>query len=124
MPRISEFYGIIIEMYWSDHKMNLLEINRITAARALEGHALELQFSDGYLGRLDLQPALWGPVFGPLSNPEYFRQLRLEDDTIRWPNGADLCPDVLRYWCEAGGVRSQEETDVYFAEQHTSRTAS
>ena len=104
--------------------MNLPEINRITAARVLEGHALELQFSDGYQGRLDLQPALWGSVFGPLSNPDYFRQLRLEDDTIRWPNGADFCPDVLRYWCEAGGVRSQEETDVHFAEQLASQAAS
>jgi hypothetical protein len=104
--------------------MNLPEINRITSARALEGHAIEVLFSDGYMGRIDLQPALWGPVFGPLANPDYFRQFRLEDDTIRWPNDADFCPDVLRYWCEAGGVRSQEQTDSYFAHQLTERAAS
>jgi Protein of unknown function (DUF2442) len=108
----------------SSEEMNLPEINRITAARVLEGYTLELQFSDGYLGRLDLQAALWGPVFDPLCDLDFYRQFRLEDDTIRWPNGADFCPDVLRYWCEAGGVRSREETDQYFAEQLSSRAAS
>jgi hypothetical protein len=78
-------------------------------------HIIELQFSDGFVGRIDLRPALWGAVFVPLQDPTYFRQLRIEDDTIRWPSGADFCPDVLRYWCEAGGVRSQEETDAHFA---------
>lgn len=104
--------------------MNAPEIKRITSARAVANHVIELQFNDGYLGQLDLRPALWGPVFGPLTNPDYFRQFRLEDDTIRWPNDADFCPDVLRYWCEAGGVQSQEETDAYFAEHLTSRVAS
>ena len=104
--------------------MNVREINRITAARVLEGHEIELRFSDGYLGRLDLSPAIWGPVFGPLADPDYFRQFRLEDDTIRWPNDADFCPDVLRYWCEAGGVQSQERTDSHFAESQAGRAAS
>ena len=81
-------------------------------------------FSDGYVGRLDLAPALWGPVFEPLNNVDYFRQFRLEDDTIRWPNDADFCPDVLRFWCEAGGIQSRDRTDDHFAEQVTQRAAS
>jgi hypothetical protein len=104
--------------------MNMLDINRIIGARVVEEYVLELRFSDGYVGRIDLAPALWGPIFEPLTNPEYFRQLRLEDDTIRWPNDADFCPDVLRYWCEAGGVQTTEETDSYFAQQLTERAAS
>jgi hypothetical protein len=104
--------------------MNLPEINRITAATVIGDCAVELQFGDGYTGRLDLAPALWGPVFGPLTNSDYFRQFRLEDDTIRWPNDADFCPDVLRYWCEAGGVQGQEETDAHFAQELTGRRAS
>lgn len=95
--------------------MNDLEINRITAARVLGDYTLELSFADGFVGKVDLKPQLWGAVFEPLTDPNYFRQFRLEDDTVRWPNGADFCPDVLRYWCEAGEVRSQEETDKYFA---------
>ena len=36
-------------------------------------------------------------VFEPLASLDYFRQVHVEPDigTIVWPNGADLCPDVL-----------------------------
>ena len=104
--------------------MNNAEINRITRADFVERHTIEFEFNDGFVGRVDLAPALWGPVFEPLTDLDYFRQFRLEDDTIRWPNGADFCPDVLRYWCEAGGVRSREETDAHFAQSSTSGVAS
>src|SRR5437870_11285865 len=91
------------------------EINRIIDAKALQAHVLELHFGDGYVGQLDFRAALWGPVFEPLKDPAYFHKFRLEDDTVRWPNDADFCPDVLRFWCESGGVRTQEETDSHFA---------
>ncbi len=100
------------------------EINKVTRAHICGDHTVELQFSDGFVGRINLRPALWGPVFGPLQDPNYFRQLRIEDETIRWPNSADFCPDVLRYWCEAGGVRSLEETDAHFARQFAEPAAS
>jgi hypothetical protein len=104
--------------------MNASELNRVIGARVVENHVLEIRFGDGYTGRLDLTPALWGPVFEPLKDPEYFRRFRLEDDTIRWPNDADFCPDVLRFWCDSGGVQSQEETDSHFAGLLSSRAAS
>src|SRR5436190_24401494 len=104
--------------------MNASELNRVSSVRNVEKHVLEIRFSDGYIGRLDLEPALWGPIFEPLKSLDYFRHFRIEDDTIRWPNDADFCPDVLRFWCEAGGVRSQEETDAYFARQLTEPAAS
>jgi hypothetical protein len=97
--------------------MNMSDVSRIIAARVVADHVIEVQFADGFTGQLDFAPALWGPVFTPLQDSNYFRQVRLEEDTFRWPNDADFCPDVLRYWCEAGGVRSQEETDAYFARQ-------
>ncbi len=103
--------------------MNTSEVNRITAARVLHDCTVELEFADGFVGQIDLRSQLWGPVFGPLADRNVFREVRLEDDTIRWPNDADFCPDVLRYWCEAGGVRSQEETDRYFASRMTERAA-
>lgn len=103
--------------------MKSSEINQITGARVVGDHELEIQFSDGFLGRLELRPALWGPIFEPLLNPGYFSQFRLEDGAIRWPNDADFCPDVLRYWCEAGGVKSQEETDMHFASNVSNASA-
>jgi hypothetical protein len=95
--------------------MNRSAINRIVAATCLTGHTVQLTFDDGYVGRVDLAPALWGPVFEPLLDAEYFQRFRLEDDTIRWPNDADFCPNVLRYWCESGSVCAQEDTDNHLA---------
>jgi hypothetical protein len=105
VPRISKFYKV---------GMNQTEIIRIVRARLVHDYVVELEFNDGYVSQIDLRPQLWGPVFGPLLDESLFSQFRLEDDTIRWPSGADFCPDVLRYWCEAGGVQSQEVTDRYF----------
>ncbi|MBI3809853.1 MAG: DUF2442 domain-containing protein, partial [Nitrospirae bacterium] len=37
-----------------------------------------------------------GPVFEPIRNdPAFFQAVRVEAGTVVWPNGADLCPDVL-----------------------------
>jgi Protein of unknown function (DUF2442) len=104
--------------------MSSPEINRILGARVVGPQMVELRFGDGFVASLDLAPALWGPVFTSLKDPAHFRQLRLEDDTIRWPCGADFCPDVLRYWCETGGVRTQEETDAHFTAQPAAPAAS
>lgn len=90
-------------------------MNRIVTASLVGPYTLALEFGDGFTHSIDMKPALWGPVFEPLKDQAYFSRFRLEDDTIRWPNDADFCPDVLRYWCESGGVQSQEETDAHFA---------
>lgn len=62
--------------------------------------ALRLTFADGRSGDVDLsehfaEPV--GPVFEPLVDIDYFRQVVVDEElgTIVWPNGADLAPDVL-----------------------------
>ncbi|MFZ2643767.1 MAG: hypothetical protein WA117_22435 [Verrucomicrobiia bacterium] len=77
--------------------------------------SVRLKFSDGFAATLDLLPALRGPVFATLKRPEKFREVAVQDGTLVWPSGADICPSVLRYWCELGRVCSQEELDAHFS---------
>ena len=73
---------------------------RIRSARVVEGFTVRLTFTDGTEKTIDLRPYLCGPVFEPLlKDPDAFRALRVDQElgTIVWPNGADICPDVL-YW--------------------------
>jgi hypothetical protein len=89
-----------------------------------KNYRARITFADGFSAETDLRPALRGPAFQPLLDESAFRQMRVEYDTIAWPNGADLAPETLRYWCELGRVASQKEGDQYFAaRQKTARVA-
>ncbi len=72
---------------------------RIWRVRPLDGFKLELGFSDGMTGVVDARHWIvgHGGVFGPLNDPALFRQVQVDPEagTVVWPNGADLCPDVL-----------------------------
>jgi hypothetical protein len=71
---------------------------RICSVLPLDGFRVRLGFTDGTERALDLEPYLQGPVFEPLKqNPDLFRAVQVDEElgTVVWPNGADLCPDVL-----------------------------
>jgi len=75
-------------------------LNDIVEVRYVEGYRLFLRFADGPAGEVDLEPLLhFNGVFAPLRDQDYFARVRVGPDsgTIVWPNGADLCPDVLRH---------------------------
>jgi hypothetical protein len=65
-------------------------------ARYLDGYRVFLEFNDGASGEVDLHDRLWGPVFEPLRDVDYFRNFTVALDTITWPNGADFAPEFLR----------------------------
>ena len=69
----------------------------VTAVRYLHGYCLELTFSNGVTGSLDLSKELYGRLFEPLKDVNEFRKVRVEPDlsTIVWPNGADIAPEYL-----------------------------
>jgi hypothetical protein len=72
---------------------------RITAARAIGGFRLALEFTDGSHGTVDLAPWISGRggVFVPLQSPAFFAQVGVDSEagTVVWPNGVDLDPDML-----------------------------
>ena len=74
----------------------------VTNARVLNSYRLELTFSDGVRGVVDLSRRIVGRggVFRPLEAPQFFRQVRVNPElgTIVWPNDADFCPDLLYRW--------------------------
>lgn len=60
------------------------------------GFELEIEFTDGLYGRLDVSQRLFGPVFEPLRDYELFEQVHVDQfGAVCWPNGADLAPDAL-----------------------------
>jgi hypothetical protein len=88
----------------------------VTDVQALDGYRVELTFSDGVRGVVDLANRIVGRggVFGPLEDREYFRQAAVDRQlgTIVWPNGVDFCPDLLHGWATGQPVRRPESETV------------
>ena len=60
------------------------------------GFELEIEFTDGLCGRLDVSQRLFGPVFEPLRDYSLFEQVYVDQfGAVCWPNGANLAPDAL-----------------------------
>lgn len=70
----------------------------VKTVTVLEGFEVELRFSDGLVRTVDLSRYMKHPIFDDIrSDPALFRLVYVDDEagTIVWPNGADICPDVL-----------------------------
>ena len=74
---------------------------RVTGVEPLEQLRLRITFNDGSSRDADLSYLPHGSLGEPLRNPDYFRQVRVDDEagTIVWPNGLDPDPHVLRGDC-------------------------
>ena len=71
-------------------------MHKIVKVEPLEGFRLSVVFDDGVAGIVDLSERLFGPVFEPLRDFAYFRQVKVDEfGVVCWPNGADLAPDAL-----------------------------
>ncbi|MDX2245127.1 MAG: DUF2442 domain-containing protein [Bacteroidia bacterium] len=68
---------------------------KVTKAKYLKDYKLELLFNDGLTGIINLQEHIYGPVFEPLKNKNYFKKFQLNRWTIEWENGADFAPEFL-----------------------------
>jgi len=91
----------------------------VTNVRFQEEYRVELTFSDGVRGIVDLANRIVGRggVFAPLEAQSYFRQASVDHElgTIVWPNGADFCPDLLHDWATGTAVPRPEKGDYVHA---------
>jgi uncharacterized protein DUF2442 len=76
------------------------QIHRVTCIEQVADFTLRLSFADGTSQTIDFSSVLAGEIYGPLADPAFFRQVRLDPEvhTISWPNGADFDPAQLHDW--------------------------
>ena len=84
---------------------------RVKSVKILEGFRVRLMFTDETEREVDLEPFFKGPVFEPLRTDQAkFGEVRVDPElgTLVWPNGADVCPDVLVHGRErASGITAK-----------------
>jgi hypothetical protein len=92
-----------------------MSLLRIVNAEPLADLRLRLTLTDGSGIERDVGPLLRGPIFEKIrSDSTEFARVRARDGTVVWPNGADLCPDVV-IW---NGLPPDEEGKVPILESH------
>ena len=79
-------------------------IHRVSSVTVTGTYTLRVSFADGSMQVINLEPALHGELYGPLRDPDLFRQARVDPEvhTVVWPNGADFDPATLHDWPERG----------------------
>ncbi len=68
----------------------------VTNAKYIDDYKVWLSFNDGAQGEVDLSTELYGEVFEPLKDIDFFKSFKLEGHTLSWKNGADFAPEFLR----------------------------
>jgi len=59
-------------------------------------HKLRLLFADGTVGDIAFPDSKWTGIFAPLRDPARFAKVRIEDDSICWPDDdLDMAPETL-----------------------------
>ncbi len=69
----------------------------VKAAVPLHPYVVRVVFADGEVRDVDIEPLLSGEIFRPLTEPRVFEKVAVDEygETIVWPNGADLDPEVV-----------------------------
>ena len=69
----------------------------IVNAKYIQDYKIQIKFNNGKSGTVDLEKALWGPVFDSLKNKDQFKSFHISQTlhTIQWSNNADFAPEFL-----------------------------
>lgn len=68
---------------------------RAKKVRALAGHKIEVEFTNGEIKLFDVAPLLNFPVYQPLKERNYFERVFVSHGIVQWPNEVDISPDLL-----------------------------
>ncbi len=82
-------------------------IPKVTAVETRPGYVLHVTFDDGVVRDVDLSGELWGELFKPLKDPDYFAKAFVDENSVAWPNGADVDPLILHGDFEFGSHYKQ-----------------
>ena len=96
------------------------EFVKIISVEVLGNNSLRLHFDNGTVKEIDLEPVLYGELYEPLRDPDFFRQVMVDDEvgTIAWPNGADFDPDLLYTWNEHGKAFTSQINQIFEKSVH------
>jgi hypothetical protein len=80
---------------------------------------LKLYFGDQTEQIINFEPVLRGAWLRPLHDPQYFRQVKLNDTgNLEWPDGQDFNPEALHDWPQferlyiEDGIRAEEQENI------------
>jgi hypothetical protein len=87
-------------------------LHRIEAVIPLPDFRLKVIFKGGEVRIFNARPYLTGPIFAPVTQPDYFVQVDVDEiaGSIFWPNGADCCPEFVYEWTGFDSVRTGHDT--------------
>jgi hypothetical protein len=77
----------------------------VKKVKPLNDYKLELTFENNEIRIFDVKPYLDTGLFKTLKDGNIFKMVKVSYDTIEWPNGIDLDPEVLY---EKSKVRRKE----------------
>lgn len=60
-----------------------------------EDYTLTIEFDNGELKLFDVKPYLNYKIFQELKDLNKFKKVKISGLSIKWSNGADICPDEL-----------------------------
>jgi hypothetical protein len=67
----------------------------VNDASYISDYQLKIKFNNDEIKKVDLKDELYGEIFEPLKDKEYFKNFFISHNTIEWENGADFAPEFL-----------------------------
>ena len=58
-------------------------------------HMLTVTFLDGTRGNVRFEPGYFSGIFEPLSEPEVFKKVHIDEGAVAWPGDIDIAPDAM-----------------------------